>query len=57
MLQESTEKAMLPWFDKLTMRINPLKALDLILSLSKDESRITSFFQQPPGNGYSARRT
>jgi hypothetical protein len=33
-----------PWFDKLTMRINSLKTLDLILSLSKDEAK---FFQQP----------
>jgi hypothetical protein len=33
-----------PWFDKLTMRINSLKTLDLILSLSKDEARLPGFF-------------
>jgi hypothetical protein len=33
-----------PWFDKLTMRINSLKTLNLILSLSKDEAKISCFF-------------
>jgi hypothetical protein len=28
---------MASWFDKLTMRVRPLKTRDLILSLSKDE--------------------
>ena len=39
--------------DKLTMRINSLKTLDLILSLSKDEARLSGFFssllRSPPG--------
>ena len=35
---------MLPWFDKLTMRAKPLKTHDLILSLSKDEAKISCFF-------------
>jgi hypothetical protein len=30
-----------PWFDKLTMRAKPLKTRDLILSLSKDEAKIS----------------
>ena len=30
--------------DKLTMRINSLKTLNLILSLSKDEAKISCFF-------------
>ena len=34
---------MLPWFDKLTMRFKPLKRLDLILSLSKDEDTFSGF--------------
>ena len=29
-----------PWFDRLTVRINALRTIDLILSLSKDEARI-----------------
>jgi hypothetical protein len=29
------------WFDKLTMRAKPLKTRDLILSLSKDEAKIS----------------
>ena len=29
--------------DKLTMRSKPLKSLDLILSLSKDEAKISCF--------------
>jgi hypothetical protein len=33
-----------PWFDKLTMRAKPLKTRDLILSLSKDEAKISCFF-------------
>jgi hypothetical protein len=33
-----------PWFDKLTMRAEPLKTRDLILSLSKDEAKIPCFF-------------
>jgi len=33
-----------PLFDKLTMRAKPLKTCDLILSLSKDEARISCFF-------------
>jgi hypothetical protein len=33
-----------PWFDKLTMRAKPLKTPDLILSPSKDEAKISSFF-------------
>ena len=32
------------WFDKLTMRAKPLKTRDLILSLSKDEAKISCFF-------------
>ncbi len=34
-----------PWFDKLTMRAKPLKTRDLILSLSKDEAKISCFFK------------
>jgi hypothetical protein len=33
-----------PWFDKLTMRAKPLKTRDLILSLSKDEAKISHAF-------------
>jgi hypothetical protein len=33
----------LPNHDKLTMRFRPLKLLGLILSLSKDEKRISTF--------------
>jgi hypothetical protein len=38
---------MLPWFDKLIMRAKPLKTRDLILSLSKDEAKISCFFSSP----------
>jgi hypothetical protein len=31
------------WFDKLTMRSKPLKTLNLILGLSKDEAQIQAF--------------
>jgi hypothetical protein len=31
-------------FDKLTIRAKPLKARDLILSLPKDEAKISCFF-------------
>ena len=34
---------MLPWFDKLTMRAKSSKTRDLILSLSKDEAKISCF--------------
>jgi hypothetical protein len=34
----------LPNRDKLTMRFKPLKSLDLILSLSKDEDTFSGFF-------------
>jgi hypothetical protein len=34
---QASERRCCPWFDKLTMRANQLKTLDLILSLSKDE--------------------
>ena len=34
--------------DKLTMRSNPLKSLGLILSLSKDEAKISCFFSILP---------
>ena len=37
-LQQGAEKQSCPWFDKLTMRAKPLKSLNLILSLSKDEA-------------------
>ena len=37
----------LPWFDKLTMRVYFRKILDLILSPSKDEAKISFFFLQP----------
>ncbi len=39
----TAEKRCGPWFDKLTMRSKPLKSLDLILSLSKDEAGISIF--------------
>ncbi|MGB7916801.1 MAG: hypothetical protein WCF79_16155, partial [Rhodomicrobium sp.] len=32
------------WLDKLTVRAKPLKTLDLILSLSKDEAKISCSF-------------
>ncbi len=32
------------WFEKLTMRSKLLVSLGLILSLSKDEARISGFF-------------
>jgi hypothetical protein len=32
-----------PWFDKLTMRAKLLKTRGLILSLSKDEAKISAF--------------
>jgi len=38
------KNAITPWFDKLTMRARPLKTRDLILSLSKDEAKISCFF-------------
>ena len=38
------KKRCCPWFDKLTMRAKPLKTRDLILSLSKDEAKISRFF-------------
>jgi hypothetical protein len=41
--QQDAEKQCGPWFDKLTMRFKPLKTLDLILSLSKDEAMNTAF--------------
>jgi hypothetical protein len=41
---KAAEKGRCPWFDKLTMRINSLKTLDLILSLSKDEAKLPGFF-------------
>jgi hypothetical protein len=34
--------------DKLTMRIDSLKTLDLILSLSKDEAKLSGFFSSLP---------
>jgi hypothetical protein len=34
--------------DKLTMRINSLKTLNLILSLSKDEAKISGFYGRLP---------
>ena len=34
----------LPNRDRLTMRFNPFKTLGLILSLSKDEAKISCFF-------------
>ena len=34
--------------DKLTMRINSLKTLNLILSLSKDEAKILGFYGRLP---------
>jgi hypothetical protein len=40
------KKRCCPWFDRLTMRMNALKTLDLILSLSKDEATIFVLFQQ-----------
>jgi hypothetical protein len=33
-----------PWFDRLTIRAKPLKTRGLILSLSKDEAKISCFF-------------
>ena len=39
------KKRYCPWFDRLTMRIKPLKTRDLILSLSKDEAKIPCFFR------------
>ena len=33
--------------DRLTMRAKPLKTRDLILSLSKDEAKISCFFSSP----------
>jgi hypothetical protein len=36
-----------PWFDRLTMRMNALKTLDLILSLSKDGATISCCFGNP----------
>jgi hypothetical protein len=41
--KQAAEKRCCPWFDKLTMRINSLKTLDLILSLSKDEGKFEAF--------------
>jgi hypothetical protein len=41
---QDADKRSCPWFDKLTMRAKPLKKLDLILSLSKDEAKIPCFF-------------
>jgi hypothetical protein len=38
------KKRRCPWFDKLTMRINSLKTLDLILRVSKDEAKLSGFF-------------
>jgi hypothetical protein len=35
------KKRCCPWFDRLTMRMNAVKTLDLILSLSKDEAAIS----------------
>jgi hypothetical protein len=43
------KKRCCPWFDRLTMRMNVLKTLDLILSLSEDEATIFMLFQQPAG--------
>jgi hypothetical protein len=36
-----------PWFDRPTMRMNVLKTLGLIPTLSKDEATIFILFQQP----------
>jgi hypothetical protein len=44
MIWQDAEKASCPWFDRLTMRMNSLKTLDLILSLSKYEAKISCFF-------------
>ena len=41
---KAAEKRCGPWFDKLTMRFKPLKTLDLILSLSKDEAGFSAVF-------------
>ena len=43
------KKRCCPWFDRLTMRMNVLKTLDLILILSKDKATIFMLFQQPAG--------
>jgi hypothetical protein len=40
-LTVSRRTATSSWFDKLTMRGKPLKTRDLILSLSKDEAKIS----------------
>jgi hypothetical protein len=42
-----------PNCNKLTMRINSLKTLDLILSLSKDEAKISGFFSSLPAQNAS----
>ena len=42
--EQDAEKLCCPWFGKLTMRINSLKNLGLILSLSKNETKISYFF-------------
>jgi hypothetical protein len=41
---QPAEKRCGPWFDKLTMRANALMTPGLILSLSKDEAKISCFF-------------
>jgi len=50
-LLQAAEKRCRPWFDRLTMRFKPLKSLDLILSLSKDEAEISGFFSSLLGPG------
>jgi hypothetical protein len=65
--EQDAEKRCCPWFDKLTMRINSLKTLNLILSLSKDAAKISCFFSSllreilkalaANGSGFPAGRT
>ncbi|MGA9266940.1 MAG: hypothetical protein WBV79_10895, partial [Rhodomicrobium sp.] len=45
-----------PWFDRLTMRFNTLKAHALILSLSKDEVSISCFFCIPLAPDHASDR-
>jgi hypothetical protein len=46
-ISRKLKKRCCPWFNRLAMRMNALKTLDFILSLSKNEATISCCFSNP----------